>query len=77
MLTRLYLYIGGLVAAVALFASVWFAGNRNAKTKADAKAMRRELEAHDRINEIDTGIGASDVERIKRLQQLGREWDRH
>jgi hypothetical protein len=60
---------------MAILASVWFLGKREGKADARANRMKDELDAHDRITGAETGIGASDAERIKRLRDMGNgDW---
>ena len=67
-----------LVSAVVALAGVWGYGavqRRKGREDAAQEAQKREMEAHDRINEADTGGGATDDERLKRLQRMGQDWD--
>ena len=67
-----------LVSAVVAIAGVWGYGaaqRRRGREDAAHEAQEKELKAHDRINHADTGGGATDDERLKRLQRLGQEWD--
>jgi len=67
-----------LVSAVVALAGVWGYGTaqrRKGREDAAQEAQEQELKAHDRINNADTGGGATDDERLKRLQRLGQEWD--
>ena len=38
------------------------------KAKAENKVIKEDLKAHERINEADLGVGASDAERVDRLR---------
>jgi hypothetical protein len=42
----------------------------DAKAKAKSTAMKEDLKAHERINEADLSIGATDGERIDRLREF-------
>lgn len=67
------LIVGGLwkpVLAVLGLVGIYAKGRRDAKAKAENKAMKEDLEAHERINEADLGIGASDAERVERLRDF-------
>ena len=46
--------------------------------KAQAKngAMKQELERYERITTVDTGIGATDQQRIERLRRFADEYER-
>ena len=62
------------IAAVLGAIGVYLAGRRGAAQKAEKKAMRIDLDAHERLNDADLGHGATDDERIKRLRQFA---DKH
>jgi len=65
--------IGGAwkyLAAGAGVLALYLKGRADAKAKADTKAMKEDLKAHERINEADLGIGASDAERVDRLREF-------
>ena len=65
--------IGGAwkyLAAGAGLILLYSKGRSDAKAKADTKAMKEDLKAHERINEADLGIGASDAERVERLRDF-------
>jgi len=65
------LIVGGLwkpIAWVLGLAGIYLKGRSDAKAKAQNVAMKEDIKAHDRINEADLGIGASDAERIERLR---------
>lgn len=67
------LILGGLwkpLLAVLGAAGLYAKGRSDAKAKAENKAMKEDLEAHERINEADLGIGASDAERVERLRDF-------
>lgn len=55
-----------LVALVAAFAI----GRRNGKQSAEVDTLKREDAAHERINDADLGLGASDAERVDRLRDF-------
>lgn len=42
------------------------------KAKAQNGAMKQELEAHERMNDADLGIGASDDDVVKRLRDYAK-----
>lgn len=48
--------------------------NRLDKAQAREAAMKRELDAHERMNDADLGTGATDSERIDRLRRFA---DKH
>lgn len=62
------------IAAIIGILGVYMAGSRNARQKAENKALRADQKAHERINNADLGLGATDDERVKRLREFA---DRH
>lgn len=74
LLTLLWRFtIGGAwkyLAAGAGVLALYLKGRSDAKAKADGKAMKEDMKAHERINEADLGIGATDDERVKRLREF-------
>jgi hypothetical protein len=66
-------------AALAGLLALWAYGARKkregasaARSEAAAKAAKETIEAHERINNADTGIGATDSERIDRLRDFAK-----
>jgi hypothetical protein len=51
--------LGGLLA----LAAIWGAAKKDARQKAALRAARADREAHERMNNADLGIGATDGER--------------
>lgn len=41
-----------------------------AKLRNTARELKDEVKAHERINDADTGVGATDGERVKRLREI-------
>lgn len=70
--------LGQAVAlALAVLAALGIARSRwrsQGRTEARRKQKERELEAHDRINDADTGNNLTDDERIERLRRLDGDW---
>lgn len=67
------LIVGGLWKPILkglAMVGLYFKGRADAKAKADIKAMKEDMKAHERINEADLGVGASDAERIERLREF-------
>jgi hypothetical protein len=62
------------IAAILALAGIWLGGRKSGKDAARVDALKSEVKAHERINEADTGIGASDADRIRRLHGFA---DRH
>jgi hypothetical protein len=67
---NLWGYVAAAGAAVLGILGVYFKGRKDAKTKAENKAMKEDIKAHDRINQADLGIGATDGQRIDRLRDF-------
>lgn len=70
-IARLIAKIGGLILIVGTFGA-WqrrqgAQGQKAKQAEAQAKADRK---AHERMNDADLGIGASDAERIERLREF-------
>jgi hypothetical protein len=63
------------MAFMATLGAAYLKGRSRGRSDAAQEAQEQELKAHDRINNADTGGGATDDERLKRLQRLGQEWD--
>ena len=57
-------------AAFVIIGGAWLAGRREGNQKAATGALKKDLKAHERINEADTGIGATDADRIERLREF-------
>ena len=65
--------IGGAwkwLAAGAGLVGVYLKIRSGDKAKAENKVMKEDLKAHERINEADLGVGATDGERIERLRDF-------
>jgi hypothetical protein len=73
-LSKIYGWLAAVAASLGVLASVWFVGYRNAMTRNKQKANESEIEAHERINNAETGVGATDADRIERLQDMGKRW---
>lgn len=54
-------------AAFVIIGGAFLAGRRDAKKAAQVNALENEVEAHERLNKADTGLGLSDDDRIARL----------
>ena len=70
LLPNVWGYIAAAGVALLGLGGVYLKGRRDAKAKAETKAMKEDLKAHERINEADLGIGASDAERVERLRDF-------
>lgn len=67
---RLKLYLAALGALIAAFIVAYFKGRKDSAIVAENQHLKSEIDAHERINDADTGGGATDAERIKRLQHM-------
>jgi hypothetical protein len=67
---RLKLYLAALGALIAAFVVAYFKGRKDSAIVAENQHLKSEIDAHERINDADTGGGATDAERIKRLQRM-------
>lgn len=67
---RLKLYIAALGALIAAFVVAYFKGRSDSAMVAQNERLRSETDAHERINDADTGGGATDLQRIKRLHDM-------
>lgn len=67
---RLKLYLAALGALIAAFVVAYFKGRKDSAIVAKNQHLKSEIDAHERINDADTGGGATDAERIKRLQHM-------
>lgn len=63
-----------VVVVVAVMAGLGIARSRWESNAVERDRLDRERRAHDRINDADIGVGATDGERRERLHRLGREW---
>lgn len=67
---RLKLYLAALGALIAAFIVAYFKGRKDSAIVAENQHLKSEIDAHERINDADTGGGATDAERVKRLQHM-------
>ena len=73
---RFYAFLGAIGAFLAAIIGIFTAGKRQARTTARLDELKKDLEAHARINEADDGRLLTDEQRRVRLAKLAREWDR-
>jgi hypothetical protein len=73
-MSKIYGWLAAVAASLGLLVLSCLAGLRIEKARNKHKAAESELEAHERINDAETGVGATDADRIKRLQDLGSRW---
>lgn len=62
--------LAGFLAALALIGAVWAKAARFASLRAENRGLREQEKAHDRINEADLGIGASDGANVEWLRKF-------
>lgn len=70
MIARIKLYLAALGALVAALAMAYLKGRADKSADARKDQLEMEIDAHERINHADTGGGATDSERIKRLREM-------
>jgi uncharacterized membrane protein YccC len=66
-------FLAATVGAVVALVAAWISGKRSASVRAKNRGMRAEDAKHERINNADLGLGASDAERIKRLHDFANK----
>jgi hypothetical protein len=71
---RLKLWLAALAALIVAFVAAYLKGRGDNATKTENKQLKSEIDAHERINEADTGGGATDGERIKRLREMADQF---
>jgi len=72
--TRLGQGVALALAALAALGAAWAKGYSRARSSAKTDNLKNEVKAHDRINEADIGVGATDDERRKRLRDIADKW---
>lgn len=70
MFSRLKLWLGAAVAVFLGLLGAWVAGRREARQEARTDALRGDAEAHERMNDAEIGIGATDSDNIKWLRDF-------
>jgi hypothetical protein len=73
MIARIKLYLAALGALVAALAMAYLKGRADKSADAGKDQLEMEIDAHERINDADTGGGATDGERIKRLREMASQ----
>jgi hypothetical protein len=69
-------WVIGLVAAIAGAFGLRRSGVKAERNRNIIKTMKANEEKHERINDADTGIGATDGERVGRLRRLADDLKR-
>ena len=67
---NLWGYVAMAGTAILGALGLYFKGRSDAKGKADLKDLKADIKAHERINDADLGIGATDGERIDWLREF-------
>ena len=67
---RIKLFFAAVVALIGAFVVAYFKGRRDSSMVLENQQLKSEIDAHERINNADTGGGATDSERIKRLREM-------
>ena len=67
---RVKMMLAAVGAVLAAFVMAYFKGRADSAMVAQNQRLRSEMDAHARINDADTGGGATDGERIKRLREM-------
>jgi hypothetical protein len=70
LLPNVWGYLAAAGAALLGLGGVYLKGRSDAKAKADLRDLKEDMKAHERINEANLGIGASDAERVERLREF-------
>lgn len=67
---RIKLWLAALGALIAALFAAYLKGRGDSAARAETQKLKAEIDAHERINDADTGGGATDGERIKRLRDM-------
>jgi hypothetical protein len=67
---RLKLWAAAIGAAMAAMLAIYAKGRASANAKRDARDAKANEQSHERMNDADLGIGATDDERIGRLRDF-------
>lgn len=67
---RVKLWLAALGALFVAFATAYFKGRKDSAMVTENRHLKSEIDAHERINDADTGGGATDAERIERLRDM-------
>ncbi len=73
MMAQIKIWLAAAGALIAAFAMAYFKVRSDRAAKAENKQLKSEIDAHERINKADTGGGATDGERIKRLRDMAEQ----
>jgi hypothetical protein len=67
---RFKVFFSAMVALIVAFVAAYLKGRGDSAARAETQKLEAEIDAHERINDADTGGGATDGERIKRLRDM-------
>lgn len=67
---RFKVFFSAMVALIVAFVAAYLKGRGDSAARAETQKLKAEIDAHERINDADTGGGATDGERIKRLRDM-------
>lgn len=73
MIARIKLYLAAFGALLVAFVVTYLKGRNDSAAAARHDQLKSEVDAHERINDADTGGGATDGERIKRLRDMAAQ----
>lgn len=73
MIGRIKLYLAALGAAITAIAVAYLKGRADRSAEVQADQLKLEVDAHERINDADTGRGATDAQRVERLRDMANQ----
>jgi hypothetical protein len=73
MIGRIKIYLAAFGCFLVAFVTTYLKGRADSATAARHDQLKSEVDAHERINDADTGGGSTDSERIKRLREMASQ----
>lgn len=73
MIARIKLYLAAFGALLVAFVVTYLKGRADSAAAVIHDQLKSEVDAHERINDADTGGGATDGERIERLRDMAAQ----
>ena len=73
MIARIKLYLAAFGFLLVAFVTTYLKGRNDSAAAVKHNQLKSEVDAHERINDADTGGGATDGERIKRLRDMAAQ----
>lgn len=70
---RVKLFFAAMTALIAAFVVAYLKGRKDSAMSFENEQLKSEIDTHERINDSDTGGGATDAERIKRLRDMAKQ----